>query len=71
MGHVKDAHPVLSSTAIFPQFQLTAKSNPLEPDTGGLAPVASLIGDEEGPGCGAMQRALLSLQRLLAIICAG
>ena len=72
--HVKDARPLPSSPAISPQIHLCVQSlqeNQTQSKTLGSAPVASLIRDEAGPGCGAIQRALLHLQRVPASICAG
>ena len=74
--HVKDAHPLPSSPAISPQIHLCVQSlqeNQTQSKTLGSAPVASLIRDEAGPGCGAtaVQRALLHLQCVPASICAG
>ena len=71
--HVKDARPLPSSLAISPQI-FTCVQSLQENQTLSLAigaPAATLIQDEAGPGCGAMQRALLHLQRVPASICAG
>ena len=71
--HVKDARPLPSSPAISPQIHLCVQSlqeNQTQSKTLG-APAAPLIQDEAGPGWGAMQRALLHLQRVPASICAG
>ena len=57
-------------TCVCKVYTAKLQANQIKPKSLGSAPVAPLIRDEAGPGCGAMQRALLHLQRVPASICA-